>query len=89
MPRLGIQETNRIATISRDKTRKIIEPEIAAYERNMMASNAMVEDQLLLFSRGQMKKQQSCSTTYSSFAACNGPLARTERKDVGNIYQSM
>ncbi len=41
----AFRETNRIATINWDKTRKLIGPEITAYEREMMVSNKVVEAQ--------------------------------------------
>ncbi len=67
----AFRETNRIATINWDKTRKIIEPEIAAYERNMMASNAMVEDQAAaLLKEGKNEEVTELLNKHtSSFAA--------------------
>jgi dipeptidase len=67
----AFRETNRIATINWDKTRTIIEPEIAAYERNMMASNAMVEAQAAALLKEGKKEDvtELLNKHTSSFAA--------------------
>lgn len=67
----AFRETNRIATINWDKTRKILEPEIAAYERNMMSSNAMVEEQAEeLIKEGKKEEATELLNNHtSSFAA--------------------
>ena len=41
----AFRETNRIATINWEKSRKIIEPEQAMFEKKMMEDNAAVEAQ--------------------------------------------
>ena len=67
----AFRETNRIAAINWDKTRKIIEPEMVAYERSMMASNTMVEDQAVaLLKEGKNEEVEELLNQHtSSFAA--------------------
>ena len=61
------RETNRIATINWDKTRRILEPEITRFEEEMFASAPAVEKQAEeLIKEGKVDKAREILTNHTN-----------------------
>jgi dipeptidase len=63
----AFRETNRIATINWDKTRKILEPQIAHFENLMFENAAQLENKVVsLVKEGKNKEAKELVTNYTN-----------------------
>lgn len=82
------RETNRIATINWDKTRKLIEDQVAFYEQQMMQDNKVVEAQAAgLLKAGKKEEAVQLLNNYTArFAAATSKTWEDLKAELWTIF---
>ena len=82
------RETNRIATINWDKTRHLLEDQVAFYEKAMMDQNKVVEAEAArLLKEGKKEEAVKLLNNYTEkFAAATSKTWEDLRAEIWNIF---
>ena len=82
------RETNRLATINWDKTRKLIEDEVAYYESEMMKNNPTVEQEAAqLIKEGKKEEAENLLNNYTQkFASATSKTWSDLKAELWKIF---